>query len=186
MNQYSRPFRSPGRCSRVVADTASSSSGIRASNSFSSVPLPAPDVPVTTTTRLLPVEEANQLSALTVGQSSHRLRLADPAHVQEARRLHPPELRYSHQHVEDLRSRHVLGRVTEDLFNLDASILQILLQFCAPDANVVRAFQRFHALIERPDRCLGLGLGRHHERGSLTTEIREASAYFSVLSRSFN
>src|SRR5712691_4749688 len=127
MNQYSRPFCSPGRCARVVAETASSSSGMRSSNSFSSVPLPAPEVPVTTRTRLLlPVEEANQLRPLTVGEASHRLRLADPAHVQEARRLHPSELRHRHQHIEDLRRRHVLGRVTEDLFDLDAPVFQIL------------------------------------------------------------
>src|SRR5712691_5784625 len=128
MNQYSRPFSSPGRCSRVVAETASSSSGMRSNTSFSSVPLPAPDVPVTTTTSgwALPVEEPNQLRALAIGEPSHRLRLTDPAHVQEARRLHPPELRHRHQHVEDLCGRHVLGRVAEDLFDLDASVLQIL------------------------------------------------------------
>src|SRR4029450_17723 len=96
------PSRSDGRRSRVVSDTASSNtSGMRSSRIFSSVPLPAPDVPVTTTTRDLPVEESNQLRPLAVGESSYRLRLADAAHVEEARRLHPPELRYGHQHVED-------------------------------------------------------------------------------------
>src|ERR671930_1251272 len=148
MNQYSRPFSSPGRWSRVVAETASSSSGIRFSKSFSSVPLPAPEVPVTTTTSRLPVEEANQLRALAVGKPSHRLRLADPAHVQKARRLHPTELRDRHQHVEDLCGRHVLGRVAEDLFDLDAAVFQVLLQPGPPDPDVVRPLQRFHPLIE--------------------------------------
>src|SRR6266516_2706903 len=147
-NQYSRPFSSPGRCSRVVADTASSTSGIRSSRIFSSVPLPAPDVPVTTRTSGLPVEEANQLGPLPVGEASHRLRLADPAHVQEARRLHPSELRHRHQHVENLRGRHVLGWIAQDLFDLDAPVLQVLLQPRPTDTDVVRSFQRFHPLIE--------------------------------------
>src|SRR5881398_1824794 len=159
MNQYSRPFSSPGRCSRVVAETASSSSGVVSSKTFSSVPLPAPEVPVTTTTRGLPVEEANQLRALAVGEPSYRLRLADAAHVQEARRLHPPELRHRHQHVEDLCGRHVLGRVAEDLLDLDATVLQVLLQPGSTHPDVVRPLQRFHPLVERTNRCLGLGLG---------------------------
>src|SRR5205823_1785592 len=149
MNQYSRPFCSPGRCSRVVAETANSSSGMRSSNSLSSVPLPAPEVPVTTRTRpLLPVEETNQLRPLTVGEASYRLRLADPAHVQEARRLHPSELRHRHQHVENLRRRHVLGWIAEDLFDLNAPVLQVLLQSRSTDSDIVRSFQRFHSLIE--------------------------------------
>src|SRR5437763_4793527 len=116
---------------------------MRCSSAFSSVPLPAPEVPVTTTTSGLPVEEANQLRALAVGEPSHRLRLADPAHVQEARRLHPPELRYRHQHVEDLRGRHVLGRVAEDLFDLDTAVFQVLLQPRSAYADVVRPLQGF-------------------------------------------
>src|ERR687887_2111468 len=101
---------------------------MRCRSLFSSVPLPAPEVPVTTTTRGLAIEEANQLSALAVREASHRLRLADSAHVEEARRLHPPELRHRHQHVEDLRGRYVLGRVAEDLLDLDAAVLQVLFQ----------------------------------------------------------
>src|SRR5207237_5295245 len=93
----------------------------------SSVPLPAPDVPVTTRTGL-PVEEANQLGALAVGEAADRLRLADATGVQEACRLHPPEFRHRHQHVEHLRSRHVLRRVAEDLLDRALAVLQILLQ----------------------------------------------------------
>src|SRR5262249_3530956 len=100
----------------------------------SSVPFPAPEVPVTAITGKtaragpLPVEEANQLSALSVGEPTDRLRLADATHVQEARRLHPSELRHRHQHVEHLRGRDVLGGIAEDLLDGDASILQVLLQ----------------------------------------------------------
>src|SRR5204863_3206369 len=154
---------------------------MRCSKIFSSVPLPAPEVPVTTTTSGLPVEEANQLSALAVGEASHRLRLADAAHVQEARRLDPPELRYGHQHVEDLRSRHVLGRVAEDLLDLDTPVLEILLQLRPTAADVIRALERLHPLVERADRCLGLSLGGHHERRSLTTDRRGSSVCFMVL-----
>jgi len=76
---------------------------------------------VTTRTSGLPVEEANQLRPLSVGEASHRLRLTDPAHVEKACRLHPPELWDGHEHVEHLRGRHVLGRVAEDLLDLDAT-----------------------------------------------------------------
>src|SRR5215212_11910542 len=111
-NQYSRPFSSPSRRSRVVAEIASSSSGIRASSSRSIVPLPAPDVPVTTKTGVggmprtllgggLPaVEEVDQLGALPFGEAAHRLRLADPGLVEEATRLDAPELRQRHEDVE--------------------------------------------------------------------------------------
>src|SRR5213076_3273879 len=119
------PCSSPARRSRVVAETASSSSGTRGITAASSVPLPAPDVPVTATTgktEALPVEEANQLRALAVGEAADRLRLADPAEVQEARRLHPPELRHRHQHVEHLRGRHVLGRVAEDVLDRNPAV----------------------------------------------------------------
>src|SRR5205814_1199777 len=88
-------IRSP--ISRVVADTVTSSTGTRSSSSRISVPLPAPDGPVTTTTdgrrRRLTVEEANQLRALPLRQAADRLRLADPARAEEARSFHAPELR---------------------------------------------------------------------------------------------
>src|SRR5262249_42203991 len=120
---------------------------MRCSRIFSSVPLPAPDVPVTTTTSGLPVEEANQLGALAVGEPSHRLRLADAAHVEEPRRLHPPELRHRHQHVEDLRSRHVLGRVAQDLLDLNAPVLQVLLQLGPANTDVVRPLTSLPQLV---------------------------------------
>src|SRR5436190_12763802 len=130
---YSRPSCSPGRRSRVVADTVTSSTGTRSSSSRISVPLPAPDGPVTTTTEgrrlpLLPVEEPNQLRALPLRQAADRLRLADPACAEEARRLHAPELRHRHQDVDHLRRRHVLGRVHEDRLDPDPAVLEVLLQ----------------------------------------------------------
>src|SRR5436190_24377097 len=97
----------------------------------SSVPLPAPDVPVTTMTGSclgLTVEEANQLGPLAIGESTDRLRLADPTCVQKTRGLHAAELRHRYQHVEDLRRGDVLGRIAEDLFDRDASVLELFLQ----------------------------------------------------------
>src|SRR5947207_9219 len=126
---------------------------MRWSRIFSSVPLPAPDVPVMTTTsairqrhakRASAVEEADQFSALAVGE---------------------------------LCSRHVLRRIAEDLLDLDAAVLQVLFQLGSADADVVRALERFHPLVERADRCLGLDLGGHHERRSLTTDTRGSSVY---------
>src|SRR5262249_48060233 len=107
MNQYSRPSSSPSRRPRVVAETASSRSGISVNSALSRVPLPAPDVPVTTKTGVLLVEEPNELSPLAVGEATDRLRLADPGLVQKTRGLHPPELGHGHQHVEHLGGRHV-------------------------------------------------------------------------------
>src|SRR5919198_781212 len=160
---YSRPSRSFGRRSRVVAETASSSSGIRRMSSCSSVPLPAPDVPVMAKTGLA-VEEANQLCPLPLGEAPDRLRLADPARVEKAARLDAPELRHGHQHVEDLRRGHVLGRVAEDLLDPGLTVLQVLLQLRAAHADVVRAPEGVHALVERTNRRLRLRL-RHHGAG---------------------
>ena len=42
--------------------------------------------------------------------------------------------------------------------------LQVLLQLRALDPDVVRSLESLHSLVERPDRSLNLGLGRHHER----------------------
>src|SRR4051794_18027928 len=96
-NQYSVPSRSPGRCSRVVADTASSSCGKRPRSARTSVPFPAPEGPVTTKTgpgtKCLPAEEADELGALALGETADRFRLADPRLVQVAGRLHAAELR---------------------------------------------------------------------------------------------
>ena len=52
-NQYSTPSVSPGRCGRVVAEIATSSTGTRSTSALISVPLPAPDGPVMTNTGAL-------------------------------------------------------------------------------------------------------------------------------------
>src|SRR5215211_631308 len=176
MNQYSRPFASPSRRSRVVAEIASSSSGIRASSSRSIVPLPAPDVPVTTKTGVggiprtllggLPaVEEVDQFGALPFGETAHRLRLADPGLVEEAARLDAPELRQRHEDVEHLRGRDVLGRSREDALDRDPSGLQILLELSPPDADVIGSGKRLHPLMVGPDRRLGRSFRSDHGAG---------------------
>jgi hypothetical protein len=40
--------------------------------------------------------------------------------------------------------------------------VQVLLQLSAPDADVVRALEGLHSLVERPCRGLCLNLGRDH------------------------
>src|SRR6476659_1445852 len=117
-NQYSRPSSSPRRRRRVVAETATSSSGTRSSRAWISVPFPAPEGPVTTKTGL-PVEEPNQLCAEAIRQAANGLRLADAALVQEARRLYAAELRDGHQHVEHFGGGHVLRRGVENVLDLD-------------------------------------------------------------------
>ena len=135
-NQYSRPCSSPGRCGRVVAETATSSSGSRSTSARISVPLPAPEGPVITKTRdpghalavrlrgsaqagpSPVVEEVDELGALPLGEPADGLRLADAALVQQPRRLDATELRHRHQHVEHLGRRDVVGRVEQDLLDL--------------------------------------------------------------------
>src|SRR5581483_3611401 len=187
-NQYSRPFSSPRRCRRVVAETATSSSGTRSSSAWISVPFPAPEGPVTTKTGL-PVEEANQLGALAIRQAPDRLRLADPALVEEARGLDAAELRHRHQHVEHLRGRDVLGRGIEDVLDLNLAQLQVLLQLRPAHADVVRPGQSFHPLIERANRRRRLCLGRHRasESNSLVPAVKRGrlrtfAGIFSTLS----
>src|SRR5262245_17001359 len=104
------------------------STGTRSSNACTIVPLPAPEGPVITKTRRLAVAEASQLLPLTVGQPADRLRLADPALCEQARRLHATELGDGHEHVEHLRGRHVLGRIAKDLVDRDVARLEIFLE----------------------------------------------------------
>src|SRR6185369_2795902 len=169
------------------ADTATARSGKRGRTSWINVPFPAPEGPVTTKTGLaagalpgpLPVvEEGNQLVPLAVGEAADRLRLADAALVKQARGLHAPELRDRHQHVEHLGGRDVLGRLTENLLNGDGPRLQVLLQLRALHANVVRALQSLHPLVQRTDRSLDLCLGGHHEGRTLPTSQPRATATF--------
>src|SRR5436305_8823066 len=147
-----------------------------------SVPLPAPDGPVTTKTGLAAflramVEEANQLVALPVGEAADRLRLADAALVEQTGRLDAAELRDRHQHVEHLGGRDVLGWLAEDLLDGHAARLQILLELCTLDPDVVCSLERFHPLIERADGSLHLGLGGHRRR-ILPTSRRGATGSF--------
>ena len=65
----------------------------------------------------LAVEEPNQLCTLAIRQATDGLRLADAALVEEPGRLHAPELRHGHQHVEHLRGRDVLRRAVEDVLD---------------------------------------------------------------------
>src|SRR6266540_3749611 len=111
------------------------------------VPLPAPDGPVTTKTGL-PVEEANQFLTLAVGEAADRLRLADPALIEQARCLHTAELRHGHQHVEDLRGRDELRRVAQDLLDRNVAGLEVFFELRALDTNVVGSLQRLHALVK--------------------------------------
>src|SRR4051794_21458194 len=106
-----------------------------------SVPLPAPDGPVTTNTGALAIEEGNQLVPLAVGEAADRLRLADAAGVEQACSLYTTELRDRHQHVEHLRGRDIFGRLRENLLDRDGSRLEVLLELGALHPDVVRALE---------------------------------------------
>src|SRR2546423_3489593 len=117
----------------------------------------------------LPVEEPDELGALALRQPSNGLRLADPALVEEPCSFDTPELRHRHQDVEDLRRRDVLRRMTQDVVDVRGSCLEVFLQLCSADTDVIRPLERFHALIQRAEGCLGLSLERWHERRILTS-----------------
>jgi hypothetical protein len=129
------------------------------------VPFPAPEVPVTTMTgprEALPLEEADQLGPLAFRETSDGLRLADPGLCEEPTGLDPAELGHSHEDVEDLRGRDVLGRLAQDLFDPRLAVFQVPFELSTLDPDVVCALERVHPLVARPGRRLGLSLhGRH-------------------------
>jgi hypothetical protein len=128
------------------------------------------------------IEEVDELGALTFGKAAHGLRLADPALVQEAGRLDPPELGNGHQHVEHLRRRDELGRVEEDALDVRLAGLQVSLQLSPLDANVIRPLKRLHSLIERARGRLGVRLRDHepHESSKIASRVkRERFAGFA-------
>src|SRR5262245_43606021 len=73
------------------------------------------------------VEELDELGPLALGETADRLRLADPALVEEPCRLHAPELRNGHEHVEHLRRLDPLGRVEQDRLDALATRLEVSL-----------------------------------------------------------
>src|SRR5215218_6992504 len=95
----------------------------------------------------LPREELDQLGALALGETADRLRLADPALVQEPGRLDAAELRHGEQHVEHLRREQELRRVCEDAVDRRVTNLQVALEPCPLDTNLVRPAKRLHALV---------------------------------------
>src|SRR5256886_15573490 len=117
----------------------------------------------------LPVEEPDELGALALRQPSNGLRLADPALIQEPGGLDAAELGHGHQDVEDLGRGDVVRRIPQDIVDVGGASFEVLLQLRPADAYVVGPLERFHALIQRAEGCLGLSLERWHERRILTS-----------------
>ena len=97
---------------------------------------------------VLPVEQRHELRALPLGEPTDRLRLADPALVQKPGCLDAAELGNGHEHVEDLRGRDVLRWIEKDSLDLRGPVLEILLELCSSDSNVVRSLEGLHPLVE--------------------------------------
>src|ERR671933_2276831 len=136
------PSTSPGRGRRVVADTLSSSSGMRSRSERMSVPLPTPDGPVMTKTRatrcaaaVLAAQLADELGALALRQAADGLARRDPALHEDLVHLHTPVLRDGEEHVEHLRREDVLGRVEQERLDRDPTGFQVLLQLRAAGAG---------------------------------------------------
>src|SRR3712207_4717055 len=122
------PSISPGRGARVVADTASSSSGTRSRRPRISVPLPTPDGPVITNTSDTPesaAQHGDQLGALALRQPADRLARRDAALQEDLVDLHAPVLGHREQHVEDLGRLDVFGRIQEQVVDADSTALEV-------------------------------------------------------------
>src|SRR5262249_55458271 len=149
------PSSSPGRGDRVVAETDSSSAGIRSRNPRISVPLPTPDGPVMTITRAVgavamifcypPAEgisaEAHQrhkLGALALREAADRLARRDLALREDLVDLHTTVLRNREQEVKNLGGLEVVRRFEQQLVDRLASGFQIALQLRPAAANIVR------------------------------------------------
>src|SRR5439155_1040072 len=84
-------------------------------------------------------------------------------------------LGYGHEDVEDLRRGDVVRRIPQDVVDVGGAGFEVLLQLRPADAYVVRPLERFHALIQRAEGCLGLSLERWHERRILTSGAKPST-----------
>src|SRR3954447_17646860 len=181
------PSTSPGRGGRVVAETLSSSSGMRSRSVRISVPLPTPDGPVMTKTRAtasaagraaLPAQLADELAALALRQAADRLARRDAALLEDLVDLHAPVLRDREKHVEDLRRLDVLRRVQQERLNRYPAGFQVLLELRPTGPDLVRSLERIHPLEQGTfgrRRVLRRGVGgRRHRAASLHTRTRQA------------
>src|SRR3954453_17808189 len=147
----------------------SSSSGTRWSSCSISVPFPTPDGPVMTKTfpktslimtpptaakssssAELLAQLCDEFGALALGEAADGLRRGDPALVEDPVGLHPAVLGDGEEHVEHLCGEDVLGWVEEDRLDAGPVRLQVLLQLGPGGADVVRAPEGVHSLIEGP------------------------------------
>ena len=111
-------------------------------------PLPGARGPVTTKTGLYAVEEVNQLLPLAVGEAADRLRLADPALVEEARAFTRPNFGTAMSMSKTFAVETYSGGSREDLLDRDRSGLEVLLQLRPLDPDVVGPLERLHSLVE--------------------------------------
>jgi len=63
----------------------------------------------------------------------------------------------------------------QDIVDVGGASFEVLLQLRPADAYVVRPLERFHALIQRSEGCLGLSLERWHERRILTSGAKPST-----------
>src|SRR2546430_16750640 len=123
----------------------------------------------------LPVEEPDELGSWAIIQPNSDLLLADPALIHEPGSLEAAELGHGHQDVEDLGRGDVVRRIPQDIVDVGGASFEVLLQLRPADAYVVRPLERFHALIQRAEGCLGLSLERWHERRILTSGAKPST-----------
>lgn len=132
-----------------------------------SVPFPAPDGPEMTMSLAMALrlrgrlEELDQLPPLARSQTDDGLGRTHPALLEHLGGLDLSELGNRHDQVEDLGGVDVLGRVGQDVADVDAASLKLVFEACPLGANAVGTLERFHALLVASLWCLRLRLCCH-------------------------
>ena len=122
-----------------------------------SVPLPAPDGPEMTksrATRRLPAQQRDELGALTIRQTTDRLRTRHTALLQHLGGLDATNTRHAEHQVVDLRGQDPFSGAQQHVGQDLLAALEIALQPRSLDANRVGSCERRVALAGRTGRGL--------------------------------
>src|SRR5271155_5369850 len=106
------------------------------------------------------MKQGDELAALALGEPADGLARRDAAVSEDLVDLDAPVLGHGEQHVEDLGGLDVLGRLEQERVNRAPTGLEVALELCALDANLVGTGKRVHPLIERSLRGCGGVCGR--------------------------
>jgi hypothetical protein len=102
---------------------------------------------------LLPGKEIDEAAALALGKPGDRLRLPDASGPEQTRRLDGADLRHREEQLENLCSRGGLGRVGEDLHDLEPAFPQLQLQLRPRRPDLIRPCESVRPLLMEAGRA---------------------------------